>query len=442
MPARRHAHAYLSITTIRVLASTALVLGLPSQGQADQPARPSVESHVAVNLSTDETAGEASAGTAARLAERERRIGDLQIRLIEALQAKAALERRQSAHDVAARLEATPALIAPARGDPIARIAALTGRIAERDRAFAALSERAGGLRLGLDDAEIMMTGLRDALVRSRHEADDLRAERDRLQARLAARPVAAVSPEQGGELRGQLADARAKLEALSRERDVLIAAQAMFETAELTGEPVLGVDAKQRLDLERRLASAEGERDALRSELAALRQPGDVPATAMPDRAAPDPDLVAKMAPAPDSPPAVETVAFRDERPAEPSAGTLGASTDRIDFAKNSAELRPGNEAAIDALAAFVLEHPDRPVLVRGHTDSYGDAAYNRRLSARRAETIKRILVDRYGLAPERISVEGMGASQPVAGNETADGRRRNRRVEVLLPEVVLPSG
>jgi OmpA-OmpF porin, OOP family len=62
------------------------------------------------------------------------------------------------------------------------------------------------------------------------------------------------------------------------------------------------------------------------------------------------------------------------------------------------------------------------------------GDAAYNRQLSERRAELVKQFFIDNFELPPDRLSTEGVGEARPIASNATAQGRRANRRVEVLI--------
>jgi OOP family OmpA-OmpF porin len=69
--------------------------------------------------------------------------------------------------------------------------------------------------------------------------------------------------------------------------------------------------------------------------------------------------------------------------------------------------------------------------IIVTGHTDNVGAAAANQRLSQQRAETVKKDLVSR-GIEANRIYTEGKGSSQPIADNRTAEGRAKNRRVEV----------
>ena len=76
----------------------------------------------------------------------------------------------------------------------------------------------------------------------------------------------------------------------------------------------------------------------------------------------------------------------------------------------------------------------PDRRlVLVVGHTDNRGEAAFNRTLSQRRAEAVGSWLME-HGLAPSRLTAKGLGETQPVADTSSAAGRRLNRRVEIVV--------
>jgi OOP family OmpA-OmpF porin len=71
--------------------------------------------------------------------------------------------------------------------------------------------------------------------------------------------------------------------------------------------------------------------------------------------------------------------------------------------------------------------------VIVEDHTDSVGTAAYNQKLSHRRADAVRRYLV-KHGIPANRITTEGFGESRPVASNDTADDRAQNRRVELRV--------
>ncbi len=71
--------------------------------------------------------------------------------------------------------------------------------------------------------------------------------------------------------------------------------------------------------------------------------------------------------------------------------------------------------------------------VQIEGHTDSVGPASYNQNLSERRAASVKRYLVQKAAIDPARLIVKGYGENQPIASNETVEGRAKNRRVEVM---------
>jgi OOP family OmpA-OmpF porin len=101
--------------------------------------------------------------------------------------------------------------------------------------------------------------------------------------------------------------------------------------------------------------------------------------------------------------------------------------------FDVDEATLKAGATQSLARLVRFLKEYPDRQVLVEGHTDSTGTEAYNLGLSQRRAESVVQFLTLN-GVAPERAIATGYGKAYPVAGNETAEGRQLNRRVEIVI--------
>jgi outer membrane protein OmpA-like peptidoglycan-associated protein len=84
-----------------------------------------------------------------------------------------------------------------------------------------------------------------------------------------------------------------------------------------------------------------------------------------------------------------------------------------------------------IKSLADFMSQYPQTTTVVEGHTDSVGTDAYNQRLSERRANAVRDVLVNQYGVGSNRVSSVGYGESRPVADNSTEQGRAVNRRVE-----------
>ena len=102
--------------------------------------------------------------------------------------------------------------------------------------------------------------------------------------------------------------------------------------------------------------------------------------------------------------------------------------------FPIGSAELGPESFASLEALARALRRRPDLRILLVGHTDAEGALPGNIALSRRRAEAVRRRLAEVYDIAPERMRAEGVGYLAPVATNATAEGRERNRRVEVVV--------
>jgi outer membrane protein OmpA-like peptidoglycan-associated protein len=102
--------------------------------------------------------------------------------------------------------------------------------------------------------------------------------------------------------------------------------------------------------------------------------------------------------------------------------------------FAFNRAELQPGAHQDLDRIARHLEEHPDLTITVEGHTDSVGDTGYNQELSEQRAQAVADYLFAE-GVDRSRVSVRGLGESQPVAPNTNLAGRQQNRRVEIVFP-------
>lgn len=101
------------------------------------------------------------------------------------------------------------------------------------------------------------------------------------------------------------------------------------------------------------------------------------------------------------------------------------------VNFATDSAQLNTTDTAILDQAANALREQPNVPYIVAGHTDSVGDAAYNQDLSERRADSVANYLVQS-GVSASQLSVVGYGETQPIASNDTAEGRAQNRRVEI----------
>jgi len=102
------------------------------------------------------------------------------------------------------------------------------------------------------------------------------------------------------------------------------------------------------------------------------------------------------------------------------------------IRFESDKAAIAPDTKPLLDDIALALNNFPDWRVRIVGHTDATGDAAQNEALSLERANAIKAALVER-GIDLVRLDTAGAGQNQPVAGNDTAEGRALNRRVELV---------
>ena len=155
-------------------------------------------------------------------------------------------------------------------------------------------------------------------------------------------------------------------------------------------------------------------------------------PATAAPgcDGAlapAPAPAIAAVVV-VPPAAPAVKPPA--PAQPAPPAASKVTYAADTFfDFDKYV--LKPEGKAKLDDLVGKVKGVNLEVIIAVGHTDSIGTVEYNQKLSVRRAEAVKAYLVSK-GIEKNRVYTEGKGKKQPVADNKTAEGRAKNRRVEI----------
>jgi outer membrane protein OmpA-like peptidoglycan-associated protein len=106
------------------------------------------------------------------------------------------------------------------------------------------------------------------------------------------------------------------------------------------------------------------------------------------------------------------------------------------VTFDFDSVTVRPGLYNEINRIAEIMIKYPETHIMVEGHTDSVGSESYNQRLSERRAEAVKNLLVQR-GVDAYRVTPVGYGESRPVATNAEEAGRQLNRRVEIRIKPI-----
>jgi outer membrane protein OmpA-like peptidoglycan-associated protein len=114
----------------------------------------------------------------------------------------------------------------------------------------------------------------------------------------------------------------------------------------------------------------------------------------------------------------------------AQPVLFTFDSRT--LQFELDRAELMPGSKEALVAVVDYLRELPEVIVTIAGHTCWLGTEAHNQKLAEQRAQAVANFIVSQ-GIGPDRLVVEAFGEAQPVATNQTEEGRKRNRRVEVV---------
>jgi OOP family OmpA-OmpF porin len=154
--------------------------------------------------------------------------------------------------------------------------------------------------------------------------------------------------------------------------------------------------------------------------------QPEPEPAPAPPPPPPPPPPAPAPVAAPPPPPP--------PPPPPAPEPRALRSDTINFDFGKS----RVSNigKAKLDEIGLSMVQDLSLTAHVVGHADNRGSDGANMTRSEARAEAVKQYLVDRYEIDPSRITTEGVGASQPIASNDTAEGREANRRAEIVVSQ------
>jgi outer membrane protein OmpA-like peptidoglycan-associated protein len=135
----------------------------------------------------------------------------------------------------------------------------------------------------------------------------------------------------------------------------------------------------------------------------------------------------------------------YMDKQAAEVERDIEGAQVTRVGegikitfdsgimFDVNKATLKPASKENLNKLAEILDKYEDTNILLEGHTDASGSDEYNMDLSEKRSKSVGNHLATQ-GVNPTRFTIMGYGESQPIATNDTADGRQLNRRVEIAI--------
>jgi OOP family OmpA-OmpF porin len=111
-----------------------------------------------------------------------------------------------------------------------------------------------------------------------------------------------------------------------------------------------------------------------------------------------------------------------------------VGLQADNIMFGFDKADIEEQGLQELDEIGMFLQKQPEAYLVIEGYADEVGDAEYNLQLSRRRAESAADYLMQKYNVDPSRMVVNWYGSTNPVAGNNTIEGRAQNRRVEIAV--------
>jgi len=235
-----------------------------------------------------------------------------------------------------------------------------------------------------------------------------------------------------------QAADQERRLDVLDREHDHILleasrrdAEQARLEAEKQRIQSLAQAEEAERLRAEADAARAQSEQDAQAAD-AARAQAAQTKRLA--DAQARESELARKEAQLAEATAADLRGRLQNLHATRGAAG-MQMTLDDIAFAPGQASLRPEARASLGKLVAFVNQDRAKPIRIEGHTDARGNVNANQLLSQRRADAVRDALVAA-GIAAKRITAIGLGESQPVASNDSEEGRARNRRVDVILED------
>lgn len=109
----------------------------------------------------------------------------------------------------------------------------------------------------------------------------------------------------------------------------------------------------------------------------------------------------------------------------------------EKVQFLVNSSKIQEVSHSLLDEVAKVIKENPQiKSIEVQGHASAEGGDAHNKALSKNRAKSVRKYLVKKGGISKAMLSSKGYGEEQPIATNDTTDGREKNRRVEFVITE------
>jgi outer membrane protein OmpA-like peptidoglycan-associated protein len=284
-----------------------------------------------------------------------------------------------------------------------------------------------------LNKAQISLTQAQDLLARNGNNKLIVQAARDAVQNAADARHIA-VQRQEDERMAQERADAaqreadakaRADAAAASQQQEAAARQQAEIQRLQAERDAAQSAAATARADADRLAAQQQAERERQNAEQERLKAQQAQDAAAQSERE--KLELRARL-----------LEQFNRILPTTDTARGLKVNMADVLFAFGKYDLRPAAREALAKLSGIVMGHPGLKLSVEGYTDSIGSDEVNQTLSERRAGAVRDYLVQQ-GVDPSSITATGFGKSNPVASNDTNEGRQQNRRVEIIISGEVI---
>ena len=284
-----------------------------------------------------------------------------------------------------------------------------------------------------LNKAQISLTQAQDLLARNGNSKLIVQASRDAVQNAADARHIAVQRQEEermaqeraDAAQREADAKARADAAAASQQQEAAARQQAEIQRLQAERDAAQSAAATARADADRLAAQQQAERERQNAEQERLKAQQAQDAAAQSERE--KQELRAQL-----------LQQFNRILPTTDTARGLKVNMADVLFAFGKYDLRPAAREALAKLSGIVLGHPGLKLSVEGYTDSIGSDEVNQTLSEKRAGAVRDYLVQQ-GVDPSSITATGFGKSNPVASNDTNEGRQQNRRVEIIISGEVI---
>jgi len=291
-------------------------------------------------------------------------------------------------------------------------------------------------------EAQVSLTNAEDMLAHKGNRKQEIQSARDAVQDAADARQITIRRKEQ--EQRAQQRTAEAQRTAQAQAAAAAASASQQQEAA-----------ARQQADLQKQQAQVEAQKEAearkqadLQNQQAQLQAQQEASARAQADAKAQQEQMAAEQAQ--QAATQAQQAAAQAEKEKEQLRASLlqqfsrilpttdtsrGLQVNMADvlFDTGKYNLRPGARESLAKLSGIVEAHPGLKLQVEGFTDSVGGDAYNQTLSENRANAVRAYLIAQ-GIDPTAVTAIGYGKSNPVASNDTAAGRQKNRRVDIII--------